>query len=111
MQAVARNCRNQSPRCSREKLKRSKPRGESTEAGHWDGPTRSSDEGSVIGLERRGRVRQLHERNNWKQDELGKLLSTTGPRRLHSQKEWRGKDFGCANCGRSRGADGRQAGN
>ena len=40
-------------------------------------------------------------------DELGKLLSTAGPRRLHSQKEWRGKDFGCAHRGRSRGADGR----
>lgn len=26
--------------------------------------------------------------------------------RLHSQKEGRGKDFGCAHCGRSRGADG-----
>jgi hypothetical protein len=55
---------------TREKLKRPKPQGESTEARHWDGPTRSSDEGSVIGLERRGRVRQLHERHNWKQDDL-----------------------------------------
>ena len=54
----------------REKRKRPKPRGESTEAGHWDGPTRSSGEGSVIGLERRGRVRRLHDRHNWKQDDL-----------------------------------------
>ena len=29
----------------REKLKRRKPRGESTEAEHWGGPIRSSDEG------------------------------------------------------------------
>jgi hypothetical protein len=31
---------------TREKHKRRKPRGESTEAGHWDGPVRSGDEGS-----------------------------------------------------------------
>ncbi len=43
--------------------------------------------------------------------ELGKLLSTAGTRCLHSQKEWRRKDFGCAYRGRSRGAGGRQAGN
>ncbi len=30
--------------------------GESTDAGHRGGPTRSSDEGPVMGLERRGRV-------------------------------------------------------
>jgi RNA-directed DNA polymerase len=30
--------------------------GESSDAGHRGGPTRSSDEGSVMGLERRGRV-------------------------------------------------------
>ena len=30
--------------------------GLSTDAGHRGGPTRSSDEGSVMGLERRGRV-------------------------------------------------------
>jgi len=44
----------------REKRKRPKPQGESTEAEHWGGPTRMSDEGSVIGLEQRGRVRRLH---------------------------------------------------
>ena len=54
----------------REKLKRLKPRGESTEAEHWDGPTRMSEEGPVMGLEQRGRVRRLHERNNWKQEDL-----------------------------------------
>jgi hypothetical protein len=54
----------------REKLKRLNPRGERTEAEHWGGPTRTSDEGSVMELEQRGRVRRLHQRNNWKQDEL-----------------------------------------
>jgi hypothetical protein len=29
-----------------------------------------SDEGPVMGLEQRGRVRRLHERNNWKQEDL-----------------------------------------
>ena len=43
-------------------------------------------------------------------DELGNLLSAAGARRLHSQKEWRRKDFGCAHRGGSRGADGSQAG-
>jgi hypothetical protein len=32
--------------------------GESSDAGHRGGPTRSSDEGPVMGLERRGRVVQ-----------------------------------------------------
>jgi hypothetical protein len=54
----------------REKPKRLKPRGESTEAEHWGGPTCRSDEGSVMGLEQRGRVRLWHHRNNWQQDEL-----------------------------------------
>ena len=44
----------------REKPKRPKPRGESTDAEHWDGPTRTSDEGSVMELEQRGRVRWSH---------------------------------------------------
>ena len=59
MQAIAWNCRNQSPML-REKPKRPKPRGESTEAEHWGGPTRKSDEGPVMGLEQRGRVRRSH---------------------------------------------------
>ena len=42
----------------REKHKGRKPRGESTDALAWGGPARTSDEGSVMGLERRGRVRQ-----------------------------------------------------
>ena len=41
----------------REKLKRPKLRGESTEARGWGGPTRTSVEGPVIGPEQRGRVR------------------------------------------------------
>src|SRR5215831_6174406 len=43
------------------------------------------------------------------QNELGKLLSTAGTRRLHSQKDWRSEDFRCAHCGRSCGPDGCQA--
>jgi hypothetical protein len=54
----------------REKPKRPEPRGESTEAEHWGGPTRRSDEGPVMGLEQRGRVRLWHHRNNWQQDDL-----------------------------------------
>jgi hypothetical protein len=42
----------------REKHKGRKPRGESTDALAWDGLACSSDEGPVMGLERRGRVRQ-----------------------------------------------------
>src|SRR6266478_2797147 len=48
------------PPMSREKPKRPKPRGESTDAEHWGGPTRMSDEGPVMGLEQRGRVRRSH---------------------------------------------------
>ena len=59
MQAIARNCRNQSPML-REKSKQPKLRGESTEAEYWGGPTRTSDEGPVMGLEQRGRVRRSH---------------------------------------------------
>ena len=33
------------------------------------------------------------------QDELGKLLSTAGTRRPHSQEDWRREDFGCAHRG------------
>jgi hypothetical protein len=44
MQAIARNCRNQSPML-REKSKQPKLRGENTDAEHWGGPTRRSDEG------------------------------------------------------------------
>jgi len=60
MQAVARNCRKQSLRWQGKRRKRPKPRGKSTEAEHWGGPTRRSDEGPVMGLEQRGRVRRSH---------------------------------------------------
>src|SRR5450759_508843 len=38
--------------------------GQSTDAGHRGGPTRSSDEGSVMGLEPRGRADQGHAEAN-----------------------------------------------
>ena len=43
---------------AREKLKRRKPRGESTEAKHWGGAARSSVETAVMARERRGGVIQ-----------------------------------------------------
>ncbi|MFI5248282.1 MAG: hypothetical protein ACHQWV_06985, partial [Nitrospirales bacterium] len=54
---------------AREKHKRRKSRGESTEAEHWGGPIRISNEGPVMGLERRDRVRRSYVRNNWKQED------------------------------------------
>jgi hypothetical protein len=54
----------------REKHKAKPPRGESTDALVWGGPTCSSDEGSVMVLERRGRVRQSYVRHNWQQDDV-----------------------------------------
>lgn len=44
----------------REKSKQPKLRGKSTEAEPWGGPTRMSDEGPVMGLEQRCRVRWSH---------------------------------------------------
>ena len=41
----------------REKRKGKQPRGESTDAMVWDGPVCMSEEGPVMGLEQRGRVR------------------------------------------------------
>jgi len=55
MLAFARNCRRPGALMAREKHKRRTPRGESTEAEHWDGPISRSDEGPVIGLEQRDR--------------------------------------------------------
>ena len=43
----------------RESSKRRIREGLSTDAGHRGGPDRSSDEGSVMGLERRGRAGQI----------------------------------------------------
>src|SRR5882757_9615050 len=97
---------------AREKHKRRKPRGESTEAEYWGGPIRSSDEGPVMGLERRDRVRRSYGR---KQLETGRcrymrqtnrsilqrskctrLTKRSNPMRLPSQKDWRPADFRCA---------------
>jgi hypothetical protein len=69
MQAIARNCRNQSSML-REKPKRAKTARQEYRAEHWGGPTRMSEEGPVMGLEQRGRVRRSQDRNNWKQDDL-----------------------------------------
>jgi hypothetical protein len=44
---------------TREKSKWLNHEGESTDARHWGGPTRSSVEGPVMGLEQRGWVRLL----------------------------------------------------
>jgi hypothetical protein len=54
---------------AREKHKRRKPRGESTDAERWGGSIRRSDEGAVMVLEQRDRVRWSYGRNNWKQDD------------------------------------------
>lgn len=53
----------------REKYKWVNPRGESTDAEHWGGPARTSDEGCVMRLEQRGWVKSLHLAYNWRQDE------------------------------------------
>ena len=58
-QAFMRNCRNQASD-AKEKLKRSKPRGESTDTEDWDGPSRRSVEDPVMGSEQRGRIRQSY---------------------------------------------------
>ena len=54
----------------REKHKGKQPRGESTDAMVWGGPICSSEEGSVMGLERRDRVGQSQVRHNWRQDDV-----------------------------------------
>ena len=53
----------------REKRKWQKPRGERTDAEHWGGPIRRSDEGAVMGPEQRDRIRWLPSRDNWKQED------------------------------------------
>jgi hypothetical protein len=45
--------------------------GESTEAGHRGGVTRSSEEGPVMGLERRGDIVWLYQRVNPQGEEPG----------------------------------------
>src|ERR1035438_5200862 len=46
--------------------------GESTDAQHRDGAARSSEEGFVMELERRGCVVQPRPRANWKREEIGR---------------------------------------
>jgi hypothetical protein len=70
MRAVARNCGNQSLRCKGRSTSGQIREAREPKRSNWGGPTRMSDEGPVIGLEQRGRVRWLHQRNNWQQDEL-----------------------------------------
>jgi hypothetical protein len=45
----------------------------------------------------------------WNRMSSGSYFFSAGARRLHSQKVWRTKDFGCTHRSRSRGADGGQA--
>ena len=59
VRALMWNCGNQSSRWLREKSKWLNHEGESTDARHWGGPTRTSVEGPVMGLEQRGWVRLL----------------------------------------------------
>ena len=68
MQAFAWNCRNQ---CSDGKgeAQAAKTARREYRSEHWGGPIRISDEGPVMGLERRDRVRQSYGRNNWKQED------------------------------------------
>ena len=70
-QASGRNTGTCRPDAKGETQAVSRREGPSTDAGHRGGATRSSDEGPVMGLERRGRVRWSYFRNNWKQDDLG----------------------------------------
>ena len=69
-QAFARKLQEPVAPMAREKLKRGLPQGESTEAEHWGGPTRTSDEGSVMGPEQRGRGQVAA---------LSRQLATGGP--------------------------------
>jgi hypothetical protein len=53
----------------RKKLKWRPHESESTDAGHGGGVSRSSDEGSVMGLERRGYIVRLYWRTNQQWEE------------------------------------------
>ena len=64
---------------AREKHKRRKSRGESTEAEHWDGPIRISDEGPVMGTGAKG------------SGSGGRVVETTGNRKM--QIHTTGKPF------------------
>jgi len=53
----------------RENTKGKPPEVESTDAGYRGGATRSSDEDSVMGLERRGCLVQPDREDNWQQED------------------------------------------
>jgi len=53
----------------RENHKRKARKWESTDAGHGGGAVRSSDEGAVMALERRGGIIQSEHEDNWKQED------------------------------------------
>ncbi len=53
----------------REKLKWKPHEGESTDAGHGGGVTRTSDEGPVMGVERRGHIVWLYKWINLEREE------------------------------------------
>ena len=59
--------------------------GESTDAGRRDGAARSSVEGSVMGLERRGCVVQPRSQANWKQEEPA---SEAKPFKIPKREVW-----------------------
>jgi len=59
MQAVARNC-GTSRSDGKGEAQAAKTARRAYRAEHWDGPTRTSEEGPVMGLEQRGRVRRSH---------------------------------------------------
>ena len=59
--------------------------GESTDAEHRDGAVRSSDEGPVMGLERRGCVVQPWPLANWKREEL---VDKTKPFKIPKREVW-----------------------
>jgi hypothetical protein len=66
----------------REKHKWLKPRGESTDAEHWGGPTCTSVEGCVMRLEQRGRVKWLCLTSNWRQEETPDAMRPSAVRQV-----------------------------
>ena len=62
IQAIARNCRNESRRCQGRSSSGQHRKSQSTDAANSDGPVRSSGEGAVMALEQRDRGKGLHTR-------------------------------------------------
>ncbi len=69
----------------REKLKWRPHKGESTDAEHRGGPSCTSDEVSVMGMEQRGRVIQLDLKNNRIREES---LEKAKPFEISKQIVW-----------------------